>query len=100
MGIVDLGGMRTEPLNIRPEDLTGGNPRAASVRLEGRSLSQAYGQRRHDWRIGNQSNKHGDVTGQNIKRDIRTNYIVLSCPSRLILVFCPAFVPFVPLVPL
>lgn len=50
--IIDLGGMSTEPLNIRPEDLTGGNPRAASVRLEGRSLSQAYGQRRHDWRIG------------------------------------------------
>lgn len=52
MGTVDLGGMSAEPLNIGPEDLTGGNPRAASVRLEGKSLSRAYGQRRHDWRIG------------------------------------------------
>lgn len=69
MGIVDLGGMRTEPLNIRPEDLTGGNPRAASVRLEGKSLSQAYGQRRHDWRIGPQP-KYVDSARKGVNRPL------------------------------
>jgi len=61
--------MSTEPLNIRPEDLTGGNPRAASVRLEGRSLSQAYGQRRHDWRIGPQP-KYVDPDRKGLNRPL------------------------------
>lgn len=69
MGIDDLGGMSTEPLNIRPEDLTGGNPRAASMRLEGRSLSQAYGQRRHDWRIGPQP-KYVDSARKGVNRPL------------------------------
>lgn len=67
--IIDLGGMSTEPLNIRPEDLTGGNPRAASVRLEGKSLSQAYGQRRHDWRIGPQP-KYVDPARKGLNRPL------------------------------
>jgi polyhydroxyalkanoate synthesis regulator phasin len=61
--------MSTEPLNIRPEDLTGGNPRAASVRLEGKSLSQAYGQRRHDWRIGPQP-KYVDPARKGLNRPL------------------------------
>lgn len=61
--------MSTEPLNIRPEDLTGGNPRAASVRLEGKSLSQAYGQRRHDWRIGPQP-KYVDPARKELNRPL------------------------------
>lgn len=61
--------MSTEPLNIRPEDLTGGNPRAASVRLEGKSLSQAYGQRRHDWRIGPQP-KYVDPDRKGLNRPL------------------------------
>lgn len=69
MGIVDLQGMSTEPLNIRPEDLTGGNPRAASVRLEGKSLSQAYGQRRHDFRIGPQP-KYVDPARKGLNRPL------------------------------
>jgi polyhydroxyalkanoate synthesis regulator phasin len=69
MWVGDLRGMSTEPLNIRPEDLTGGNPRAASVRLEGRSLSQAYGQRRHDWRIGPQP-KYVDPARKNLNRPL------------------------------
>ena len=69
MWVGDLGGMSTEPLNIRPEDLTGGNPRAASVRLEGKSLSQAYGQRRHDWRIGPQP-KYVDPARKELNRPL------------------------------
>jgi polyhydroxyalkanoate synthesis regulator phasin len=69
MGIVDLRGMSTAPLNIRPEDLTGGNPRAASVRLEGKSLSQAYGQRRHDFRIGPQP-KYVDPDRKGLNRPL------------------------------
>lgn len=61
--------MSTEPLNICPEDLTGGNPRAASVRLEGKSLSQAYGQRRHDWRIGPQP-KYVDPARKSLNRPL------------------------------
>ncbi|NEK60690.1 hypothetical protein GCU56_22800, partial [Geodermatophilus sabuli] len=61
--------MSTEPLNIRPEDLTGGNPRAASVRLEGKSLSQAYGQRRHDFRIGPQP-KYVDPARKSLNRPL------------------------------
>ncbi len=61
--------MSTEPLNIRPEDLTGGNPRAASVRLEGKSLSRAYGQRRHDWRIGHQP-KYVDPARKGLNRPL------------------------------
>ena len=61
--------MSTEPLNIGPEDLTGGNPRAASVRLEGKSLSQAYGQRRHDWRIGPQP-KYVDPARKGLNRPL------------------------------
>lgn len=64
-----MGGMSTEPLNIRPEDITGGNPRAASVRLEGKSLSQAYGQRRHDWRIGPQP-KYVDPARKELNRPL------------------------------
>lgn len=40
-------------LNITADDSLG-NPRAASVRLQARSLRQAYGQRRHDFRNGPQ----------------------------------------------
>lgn len=69
MWVSDLRGMSTEPLNIRPEDLTGGNPRAASVRLEGKSLSQAYGQRRHDWRIGPQP-KYVDPARKGLNRPL------------------------------
>lgn len=69
MGIVDLGGMNAAPLNIRPEDVTGGNPRAASVRLEGKSLSQAYGQRRHDFRIGPQP-KYVDPARKGLNRSL------------------------------
>lgn len=69
MGIADLQGMSTEPMNIRPEDLTGGNPRAASMRLEGKSLSQAYGQRRHDWRIGPQP-KYVDPARKGLNRPL------------------------------
>lgn len=69
MWVGDLWGMSTEPLNIRPEDLTGGNPRAASVRLEGKSLSQAYGQRRHDWRIGHQP-KYVDPARKGLNRPL------------------------------
>lgn len=69
MEIGDLRGMSTEPLNIRPEDLTGGNPRAASVRLEGKSLSQAYGQRRHDFRIGPQP-KYVDPARKGLNRPL------------------------------
>jgi len=69
MGIADLQGMSTEPLNIRPEDLTGGNPRAASVRLGGKSLSQAYGQRRHDFRIGPQP-KYMDPDRKELNRPL------------------------------
>ena len=36
--------------------LTQSNPRAASVRLKARSMKRAYGQRRHDFRIGRQPN--------------------------------------------
>lgn len=36
--------------------LTHSNPQAASVRLKARSLKRAYGQRRHDFRIGPQPN--------------------------------------------
>lgn len=61
--------MSTEPLNIRPENLTGGNPRAASVRLEGKSLSQAYGQRRHDFRIGHQP-KYVDPARKRLNRPL------------------------------
>lgn len=61
--------MSTELLNIRPEDLTGGNPRAASVRLEGKSLSQAYGQRRHDFRIGPQP-KYVDPARKELNRPL------------------------------
>ena len=61
--------MSTEPLNISPEDLTGGNPRAASVRLEGKSLSRAYGQRRHDWRIGPQP-KYVDPARKGLNRPL------------------------------
>lgn len=61
--------MSTEPLNIRPEDLTGGNPRAASVRLEGKSLSQAYSQRRHDFRIGPQP-KYVDSARKGLNRPL------------------------------
>lgn len=61
--------MSTEPLNIRPEDLIGGNPRAASVRLEGKSLSQAYSQRRHDWRIGPQP-KYVDPARKGLNRPL------------------------------
>lgn len=61
--------MSTEPLNIHPEDLTGGNPRAASVRLEGKSLSRAYGQRRHDWRIGPQP-KYVDPARKDLNRPL------------------------------
>lgn len=61
--------MSTEPLNIRPEDLTGGNPRAASVRLEGKSLSKAYGQRRHDFRIGPQP-KYVDPARKSLNRPL------------------------------
>lgn len=61
--------MSTEPLNIRPEDLTGGNPRAASVRMEGKSLSQAYGQRRHDFRIGPQP-KYVDPARKELNRPL------------------------------
>ena len=69
MWVGDLWGMSTEPLNIRPEDLTGGNPRAASVRLEGKSLSRAYGQRRHDWRIGPQP-KYVDPARKGLNRPL------------------------------
>ena len=69
MWVGDLRGMSTEPLNIRPEDLTGGNPRAASVRLEGKSLSRAYGQRRHDWRIGPQP-KYVDPARKGLNRPL------------------------------
>jgi polyhydroxyalkanoate synthesis regulator phasin len=61
--------MSTKTLNIRPEDLTGGNPRAASVRLEAKSLSQAYGQRRHDWRIGPQP-KYVDPARKGLNRPL------------------------------
>jgi len=69
MRIGNLWGMNTKPLNIRPEDLTGGNPRAASVRLEAKSLSQAYGQRRHDWRIGPQP-KYVDLARKELNRPL------------------------------
>ena len=36
--------------------LANSNPWAASVRLKARSLKRAYGQRRHDFRIGGQPN--------------------------------------------
>ena len=36
--------------------LENSNPWAASVRLKARSLKRAYGQRRHDFRIGRQPN--------------------------------------------
>jgi hypothetical protein len=61
--------MSTKPLNIRPEDFTGGNPRAASVRLEAKSLSQAYGQRRHDFRIGPQP-KYVDSARKSLNRPL------------------------------
>lgn len=61
--------MSTELLNIRTEDLTSGNPRAASVRLEAKSLSQAYGQRRHDWRIGPQP-KYVDPARKELNRPL------------------------------
>lgn len=61
--------MSTKPLNIRPEDFTGGNPRAASVRLEAKSLSQAYGQRRHDFRIGHQP-KYVDPARKGLNRPL------------------------------
>lgn len=54
-------------LNISPEDLTGSNPRAASMRLKAKSLSQAYGQRRHDLRIGPQP-KYVDPNRQHLNR--------------------------------
>ncbi len=72
-------------LNIAPEDLTGANPRAASVRLEAKSLSQAYGQRRHDGRWGPQP-KYVDPKRKNLNRqlieprtlpDIRTDVMTL-----------------------
>lgn len=59
--------MNDTPLNISPEDLTGSNPRAASMRLKARSLSQAYGQRRHDLRIGPQP-KYVDPNRQHLNR--------------------------------
>ena len=45
--------MTQDILTATPEDAQG-NPRAASVRLKARTLSQAYGQRRHDFRNGPQ----------------------------------------------
>jgi hypothetical protein len=59
--------MNDTPLNISPEDLTGSNPRAASMRLKAKSLSQAYGQRRHDLRIGPQP-KYVDPNRQHLNR--------------------------------
>ena len=52
-----------------PEDFTGGNPRAASMRLEAKSLSQAYGQRRHDFRIGPQP-KYVDSARKSLNRPL------------------------------
>ena len=45
--------MTQDILTVTPEAAQG-NPRAASVRLKARTLSQAYGQRRHDFRNGPQ----------------------------------------------
>lgn len=45
--------MTNDILTITPEDAKG-NPRAPSVRIQARTLSQAYGQRRHDFRVGEQ----------------------------------------------
>lgn len=61
--------MSTKPLNIRTEDFTGGNPRAASVRLEAKSLSQTYGQRRHDFRNGPQP-KYVDSARKSLNRSL------------------------------
>lgn len=47
-----------EAMNKKPQKtrLANSNPWAASVRLKARSLKRAYGQRRHDLRIGRQPN--------------------------------------------
>jgi hypothetical protein len=45
--------MTKDILTVTPDDALS-NPRAASVRLKARTLSQAYGQRRHDFRNGPQ----------------------------------------------
>lgn len=44
------------PAVVQPpsQDETASNPRAASVRLKAKSMSKAYGQRRHDFRTGRQ----------------------------------------------
>lgn len=46
--MTDLLNAQTKPQNA--------NPWAASVRIKSRTVSQAYGQRRHDFRIGRQPN--------------------------------------------
>lgn len=61
--------MSNDLLNLLPEDLIGGNPRAASVRLEAKSLSQAYGQRCHDLRRGPQP-KYVDSIRQGLNRPL------------------------------
>ncbi len=45
--------MTNDILTITPDDAKG-NPRASSVRIQARTMSQAYGQRRHDFRVGTQ----------------------------------------------
>jgi len=47
--------MSEDILNLDPEKARG-NPRAASLRLEGKSQRKAVGQRRHDFRKGRQPN--------------------------------------------
>lgn len=58
--------MTNDILTITPEDAKG-NPRAPSVRIQARTLGQAYGQRRHDFRLGTQPN-YVDVNRSDMNR--------------------------------